>query len=214
MIIFGTRGVNSTLSKGDFNCPQCDSHQPYIHKKVTKFFTLYFIPIIPLGRLGDYVECQNCKGTFVSNILDYNADAATDRFLAEYEKAIKHTMVLIMLADGKIDEKEMHAVHDIINKFSHHDITFDQLEQYVRELEKSPEDITTYLKRVSPSLNGHGKEIILKCALTVALADGNMDSSEFDLIKKMAQTMEITDTHLKGILHEMTAPENSGFSNN
>ena len=37
----------------------------YKHIKVTKFFTLYFIPLIPLGSAGEYVECQTCKGTFV-----------------------------------------------------------------------------------------------------------------------------------------------------
>lgn len=205
MIIFGVKGVNNTIAQGVFSCPQCDTQQPYKHLQVNRFYTLFFIPVIPLGRLGDYVECQACKGTFVSTILDQNDPAAADPFLAEYEKAIRHTMVLIMLADGKIDENEMPAVHEIINKFTHNAITLPELEHYVQQVEKHPEDIATYLKRVSPSLNTHGKEIILKCAVTVALADGSMDASEYALIQKMAQTMEITPTHLKNILKELTA---------
>ena len=51
MIIFGTRGVKSTLSQGQFDCPQCGSNRAYKHKKVTRFFTLYFIPVIPLGKI-------------------------------------------------------------------------------------------------------------------------------------------------------------------
>ncbi|WP_407933304.1 zinc-ribbon domain-containing protein [Galbibacter pacificus] len=65
MIIFGTRGIKSTIKSGDFNCPRCDTSKPYRHRKVTKFFTLYFIPIIPLGSAGEYVECNHCKGTFI-----------------------------------------------------------------------------------------------------------------------------------------------------
>lgn len=71
MIIFGTKGVKSTLERGIFQCPECECSQEYKHKKVTKFFTLYFVPLIPLGRMGEYVECQSCKGAFVPRILDF-----------------------------------------------------------------------------------------------------------------------------------------------
>ena len=68
-IIFGTRGIRSTIKEGQFACPQCASQQPYKHKKVTQFFTLYFIPLIPLGKKGDYIECQKCRNTFVERVL-------------------------------------------------------------------------------------------------------------------------------------------------
>ena len=213
MIIFGTRGVKSTIEQGTFNCPQCESNQSYKLRKVTQFFTLYFIPLIPLGKKGEYVECQSCKGTFIPNVLKYQRDSSADNFLSEYEKAMKHSLVLIMLADGHIDPNEMATVLSIVNKFGHNDISMNELEDYVKKVENENEDISTYLKRVTPSLNTHGKEMVIKCALAVAAADGNIDSSELKLITKMAQTMEMTGTHLKGILHEMMTPTES-FSEN
>ncbi|WP_367890590.1 zinc-ribbon domain-containing protein [Sinomicrobium kalidii] len=69
MIIFGTRGISSTQTSGKFHCPQCNAQQSYKRKKVTKFFTLYFIPLIPLGKRGEYVECTTCKTTFYTGIL-------------------------------------------------------------------------------------------------------------------------------------------------
>lgn len=214
MIIFGTRGVKSTLKEGSFHCPQCECNKNYKHKKVTKFFTLYFIPIIPLERLGEFVECQSCKGTFITKVLDYRKDAASDQFLSEYEKAMKHCMVLIMLADGEIDENEMAMVQKIVNKFGHNDITLDELEQYVKQVEQNREDIATYLKKVTPSLNEHGKEIVIKCALSVAGADGNIDASEIKLIQEMATVMEMSPSHFKGILSEMMNPKEEQFSQN
>lgn len=71
MIFFGTTGIKSTLEKGHFDCPQCQCETRYKHKKVTKFFTLYFIPIIQLGKIGEYVECQNCKTTFVPRVKSF-----------------------------------------------------------------------------------------------------------------------------------------------
>ncbi|MCB0652645.1 MAG: TerB family tellurite resistance protein [Saprospiraceae bacterium] len=214
MIIFGTRGVKSTIKEGQFLCPQCANNQKYKHKKVTRFFTLYFIPLIPLGSAGEFVECQGCKGTFIPRVLDYSKSNHQNDFQSEYEKAMKHSMVLIMLADGVIDENEMLVVQKIINKFGHHDITLGQLSDYVEKVQKNPEDITTYLKRVTPSLNEHGKEIIIKCAVSVAAADGSIDESEMILINEMAKTMEMSASHLKGILAEMFEPQNSAYSKN
>jgi len=213
MIIFGTRGVKSTISEGTFNCPQCESNKKYRLRKVTQFFTLYFIPLIPLGKKGEYVECMSCKGTFIPNVLKYQKDASADNFLSEYEKAMKHSMVLIMLADGVIDPNEMAIVLKIVNKFGHNDITMPELEQYVNKVQNEKEDISTYLKKVTPALNEHGKEVVIKCALSVAASDGNIDDSEIALIKQMGKTMEMSETHLKGILHEMMTPTES-FSQN
>jgi len=214
MIIFGMRGVNSTMEKGEFNCPQCESDQMYKHKKVTRFFTLYFIPLIPLGRIGEFVECQNCKGTFIPKVLDYNKNnPGADKFLSEYEKAMKHSMIMIMLADGEIDDNEMTTVHSIINKFGHNDITIDELENLVEQVERQNEDISTYLKKVAPQLNEHGKEVIVKCALSVAASDGNIDDSELELIYQMADAMEMSKAHVKGILTEFNE-KNISFSDN
>jgi len=197
MIIFGTRGVRSTINKGTFDCPQCESHQDYKHKKVRNFFTLYFIPVIPLGHLGEYVECQKCRGTFVPKVLDYNKNADSNKFLSEYEKAIKHCMVLIMLADGEIDDNEMLMVQVIFNRFSHNDITMEELESYVKEVEENPEHPSTYLKKIAPSLNYHGKTVVIQSALSVAASDGNIDPS---------QLQEVFDKTLK--------PKEAEFSNN
>ncbi len=202
MIIFGTRGIRSTIKEGQFNCPQCEQSMPYRHRKVTKFFTLYFIPIIPLGSAGEYVECGSCKGTFIPRVLNNNS-SNKEEFMAVYEKAIKHSMVLIMLADGEIDENEKTQVLKIINKFGHKDISMSQLEEYIDQVKREKEDVTTYLKKVGPSLNEHGKESVIKCALSVAAADNQVDKSELDMIAKMAQAMEMSSSHFKGIINEL-----------
>lgn len=203
MIIFGTRGVKSTMEEGEFMCPQCATNEAYKHKKVTRFFTLYFIPLIPLGKAGEFVECQNCQGTFVPRVLDYDPQAGQNEFQSIYEKAMRHSMVLMMLADGEIDDNEMITVHEIINKFGHHDISFDELKTFVQIVEDNKEPVGTYLSKITSSLNEHGKEVIIKCALSVASADGNIDASEMQLIHEMADAMEMSKSHLKGILSDI-----------
>jgi uncharacterized tellurite resistance protein B-like protein len=206
MIIFGTRGVKSTIKSGNFNCPQCEQSTPYRHRKVRNFFTLYFIPLIPLNSAGEYVECGQCKGTFIPRVLTSN-NSSNEEFMAIYEKAIRHSMVKIMLADGVIDDNEKIIVRQIINKFGKNDLTEKQLDDYIVTVKNDNEDVTTYLKKIGSSLNEHGKEVIIKCAFSVAASDGNVDKSELELIQKMAVSMQMSLSHLKGIISEMTQKE-------
>jgi len=201
-IIFGTRGVNSTIKQGDFLCPQCATERQYKHKKVTRFFTLYFIPLIPLGKAGEFVECQTCRGTFVPKVLDYNPNEGKNEFQSQYEKAMRHSMILMMLADGHIDNNEKNTVLQIINKFGHSDINIPQLDALILDVEKNKEPVSRYLSKISPSLNEHGKELIIKCGLSVASADGYIDASEMALIHSMADAMQMSKNHLKGIIED------------
>ena len=64
LIIFGRRTTTKVVHQGDFTCPRCGPAKTYSHKQVRRWFTLYFIPVIPLGIVGEFVECQACAGTF------------------------------------------------------------------------------------------------------------------------------------------------------
>lgn len=73
MIIFGTRSVESTIGNGFFYCPRCNTQRTYRLIGVNRWFTLYFIPVIPMGRIGRYVECDSCAGTFAEEVLGMHA---------------------------------------------------------------------------------------------------------------------------------------------
>lgn len=72
MIIYGWTTLQKTLSSHEFHCPQCGSVEYGDLKSANRWFTLYFIPVIPLGSQGQYVECVSCAGTFHSEVLDYD----------------------------------------------------------------------------------------------------------------------------------------------
>ncbi len=69
-IIFGTRVRQSPIGEGQFVCPSCHSQRTYTKTKATRWFTLYFLPVIPLGTVGEYVQCQTCGVTFKPAVLD------------------------------------------------------------------------------------------------------------------------------------------------
>jgi len=69
MIIWGSRNRTKDIGQGNFYCPRCRDQRAYIHKQVTRYFTLYFIPLFPVQQLGEMVECQTCKVAFDTTVL-------------------------------------------------------------------------------------------------------------------------------------------------
>lgn len=71
MIIFGTTGITSVERKGSFHCPACGAGATYQKKGVRRFFTLFFVPLIPLHKAADFVQCDRCGGTFKPEVLTW-----------------------------------------------------------------------------------------------------------------------------------------------
>ena len=229
IIIFGTRGVTSTIKDGSFYCPQCDCDKNYKHKKVTQFFTLYFIPVIPLGAKGTYVECQSCRNTYIERILQMAAvkqavvqeeqvpvkdrskeiavgaavaaaaastgSSAEKDILSEQQKAIKKLLIMMILADGKVQDSEIHMFHKVYRETTNRivDDIYAEIDQ-VRTENKSPRQ---YLKEVSGYLNDEGKEQIIRAGMMIAKADGEIDATEIEMINQFGKSLDMTPEQVK-----------------
>ncbi|NOQ73316.1 MAG: zinc-ribbon domain-containing protein [Crocinitomix sp.] len=245
-IIFGTRGVRSTMQEGQFYCPQCDGQTRFKQKKVTKFFTLYFIPLIPLGSKGSYVECQSCRNTYVDRILETRQEIditdlpeskkqiekpiarvsaaprkeltlaekleAEEKHLAqesqeiaakvdipsEKQKVIKKLLIMMILADGKVEDSEIHMFHKVYRKTTGATVAdiYKEIE-IVRSENKPPYQ---YLRQVSAYLNDEGKTDIIKASMMIAAADGDIDPTEISMVQNFGKALELKPAQVKAII--------------
>lgn len=212
LIIYGTRGVTSTVASGDFHCPGCDQRRPYVHKRVRRFFTLYWIPLIPLDVLGEYVECQHCTDTYRPRVLTLGrgslgegGDGSAGTMKAEFHVALKRVMVLMMLADGRIDDEEVETIRVVYGKLTSTDITKDDV---LREVEATKADglgLRPYLASAIGTLNDAGKETVVRAAYFVAAADGNVSAEETNLLAELAGALEMSPTHFKTVIDQLAA---------
>ncbi|TVQ53769.1 MAG: zinc-ribbon domain-containing protein [Phycisphaerales bacterium] len=60
MIIWGSKGREKIVARGQFHCPKCRTDAEYTHRRVSRCFTLYFIPLFTLETLGEYGLCHHC----------------------------------------------------------------------------------------------------------------------------------------------------------
>ncbi|UIR57915.1 RDD family protein [Sphingobacterium sp. SRCM116780] len=65
LIIFGTKSIGKTVKYGNFHCPRCQMERPYQLKQNRRYFSLFFIPMIPLEKQGDTLECNFCRTAYI-----------------------------------------------------------------------------------------------------------------------------------------------------
>jgi hypothetical protein len=69
VIIFGLRTWWRTIGQGTFHCRQCGADRQYRHRAGRRWFTLFLIPVIPLNKVGENVQCTTCKTRYQQNVL-------------------------------------------------------------------------------------------------------------------------------------------------
>ena len=112
MIIWGTRGKNVHIADGEFFCPRCNADQEFSHFQVRNYFTLYFIPLFPLGSGGEFLECSGCGQTWSPDILEYDPEAERE----ENATAVRRLTVLFLLDVGRCTSTTLNELHQVLQE--------------------------------------------------------------------------------------------------
>lgn len=64
MLIFGWRTRSTVEAAGAFDCLFCGSSQPCMHSSRRTWFTLFFVPVIPISTVKETVVCRQCGTEF------------------------------------------------------------------------------------------------------------------------------------------------------
>lgn len=68
--IFGIGPKTIKTNKGQFLCPVCKSNSAYEVKQQRNYFSLFFIPLIPLSKAKQgQVVCLNCGTHMPTSVL-------------------------------------------------------------------------------------------------------------------------------------------------
>jgi tellurite resistance protein len=201
-VIFGSRGITSTKGTGNFHCPECRQERGYRNRVVRRFFTLFFIPVIPLGEVGRYVECDACTGTFRPDVLSYDPSAEQRHVEAEFHGATKLVMIHMLLADGEVDDAEVDVIVDVLGTLTGRPADAALIREQIDSAAVRQRDPVSVAAELSPYLNTAGKEIVVRAAIRVAWADGHLDRREETLLERLGDALELSGAHLKGLMLE------------
>jgi len=64
----------------------------------------------------------------------------------------------------------------------------------------------SFLSELEPYLNENGRELVLKAAILVATADGNLHAEEKKLITRIGKALGMSPAHVMGVFNELGSP--------
>jgi hypothetical protein len=201
MIIWGFRVVFRMLSEGTFFCPSEQLDRSYKLKSAQRFFTLFFIPLIPLKKLGNVVECQSCKAQFDPAVLEQPIQAEVGPALAD---SIRAATLSVLRAGTLTDSRREQAVRLV----SHYVPSFDD-NALTTELESGFG--TTALNGATPATaNVYEKEGLLTRLTLVALGDEKRLTDEHRHVLETigGQTFAMSRPHVQGTIDSVVAQVN------
>lgn len=203
MIIFGTTTIRRTIAEGHFHCPQCGGTHPYRHRKPTMFFTLYFIPLIPMGGNGqEYVECRSCNGAFTLGVLDLSEK---DYYQA-YVNDLKWLMVVMACQHESVTEEERGHLRAALNRetgelWDAHELN-EQIPQGFELAKKG--SFPMFAAHICQGMTVEGKVQAVRCAFEAAIASGELSEVRGEAIKDMGRAIALSDEQFRAAIDEVS----------
>lgn len=192
IIVYGSYGITSTRGKpGSFHCPACAAAQMYRHRRVRRFFHIFFIPLIPLNIAGEYVECGRCKGTYKLEVLDtattraHGAAQVKAAASSESQRGVRRVLAMMLLADGRIEESEIQTMIAYLSRVENRAVPRDEVLAELEAVRTDKTDAETYCRGLMGYLNLQGRRDVLDAAHAVAAADGHIDPSEQRMLERL-----------------------------
>lgn len=200
MAILGTRHVTIPKHSGAFNCPECGGTE-YLAQSVRRFMTLTKIPVLPLSRHGQYIECQLCRATFDDAVLRSEQHPSAIPVQAHFSDAIKRVMILMMLADGKIKLEERKAIQHIFHALTGHLLSDEDIRKEVILTRANEQSMDSFLHGLLGCLNVDGKLLVLQAAYAIAESDGEFAPRERTFLYSLGDRLELDPQIVQGLLN-------------
>lgn len=194
LLIFGFAVFFRTVGHGDFHCPHCGGDRRYRHRVARRWFTLFFLPVIPLTQVGEVVECTTCRNRFSLGTLRL---PTLQQMEAALPVAMRAAAVLVLAAGSPHDTGARSRAVDAIRGYGAADFDDDALQA---ALDQPPGDGDEVIATAGAQLTTEGREWFLAQAVRIALADGALSDTERGALRLVASRLGLTPAHAFGVI--------------
>jgi uncharacterized tellurite resistance protein B-like protein len=198
--LFETGPEPRRVDRGTFSCPHCVETRRYSRVHVRRALSLAGVSV-PLGTYGEYIECSTCLSTYRPEVLACDAGADAPRVIAEYQRALKRVLALLVVTDGRIADEEVETVRRIFEAVCGESLSAADVIEEAKEAAREPMTAARYLAQIIGNLNDYGKEQVLRGAALVSHADGALQEREANMVRRLAAVMHLDPARLDELLH-------------
>ena len=194
LFIWGLRVIYRTLGQGVFFCRRCGGDRQYRHRAGRRFITVFFIPLVPLARTGEHVQCLTCKTRYVTEVLKLPTTAGMQLALCAGMRAL--VVAMLRVGDPAHPLARRRAIDAVVaaGERAYDEVDLDA------DLEESAETEIGKIVAFGGQLQVEAKEWYLAEAIRIALADGPLTGPERAAAAHLATALGMTQAQAIGVI--------------
>lgn len=201
-LIMGMKVKLKAIGDGTFHCPRCGGDRHYRRMQARRWFTIFFVPVIPLKELGTVVQCDSCGGQFSEAALSTPTTADLDAALVNAMRAT--VLAFLALRDTP---RSMAAAMEAVRGagmpgYGDADLAWDRQTDAGARAQLA-------VAAMGPSLEPLGRERFLTGALKVATADGELTPESAELGRRVGAWLGLTSANTEGVLAQVRSGQAS-----
>jgi hypothetical protein len=194
LLIWGMRVFYRTTGQGVFHCRRCGGDRQYRLRSGRRFFTLFFIPVIPLNKVSEHVQCLTCKTRYHTSAL---AAPTAEQMQAALPAGMRAAASAILRAGDPGSPASRRKAIEAITGAGAQGYDESALD---RDLAQPFEYVAPALNQVGQQLAVQAKEWFLAEVVRIGMADGPLSDSERQAAQGVAADLDMTQAQAYGVI--------------
>lgn len=199
LLIFGVRIRFRTIGTVAFFCPRCGGDRQGDRRTARRWFTLFWLPVVPLDQVGEVVECSTCHTRFEPAV----AEAPTTAALSEILGNAVRVLAAMVVRTGDAGDPALRAA--AVANVRLVDGGYDDATLAADAVAVDPAVAESYVAPLGEGLQVSGKERFLGDLVRIALAGGTITPDQRRVIDLAGRGLDLTPAHITGIVTSVVA---------
>ncbi len=196
-LIFGLRVYYRAIGQGTFHCQRCGGDRPYRLRAGRRWFHIFFIPLIPLGHVGEHVQCEHCRAGYRPEVLSLPTSAQMQAALPAGMRAA--ALAMLLAGDGRAVPARRRAIESIrgagLAGYGDAALSADLVAP-----QRPDHDLAFALNPLAIQLAVPAREWFLAGVVRIGLADGSLTDEERDAAHQVAAQLGMTPAQAYGVI--------------
>jgi hypothetical protein len=197
MSLIGVRFCFKTTGHGTLHCHRCGGDRPYHQCTGRRWIHVLRIPLIPLDRIAEHVQCRNCRTRYRMEVLGLPTLAAMEAALPAGSLAAVTTMLLA--GDPTSDLARSQAIA-MVRKAGLSGYDDAALTADLAAADDPAADVAAPLRTLGRQLVTPAPEWFLADLVRIALADGPLSDHERVAARLVGAHLGMTPAQAHGVI--------------
>jgi hypothetical protein len=194
MLIIWLSVIYRTLGRGAFFCRRCGGDRAYRHRAGRRYITVYFIPLVPLTKTGEHVQCLTCKTRYVTEVLKLPTTVQMQVALVAGMRAM---VGIILRAGDPANPLSRRRALDAVAGAGEGGYDEDALKE---DLAEPADAARAKIGALGAQLQTEAREWYVAEAIRIAMADGPLTAAERSAAEHLAAALGMTQAQAFGVI--------------